>query len=151
MKFNTLLLLLTTLTAVALSQRLGQTIIHLLDQDLYWGLNDTDVVLYPGGVRPAIWTRIPFHDGTSINIDGKSVQYNGDSKPLTIEEPNGSLAQRWIFEDGPEGSFLICSREDINECATAFEEPSGWPKWAVKAENRTYSHLQLWKMYGIPL
>ncbi|GBB84088.1 hypothetical protein RclHR1_10710007 [Rhizophagus clarus] len=148
MKFNLFLLLLTTLTSVVLSQNIpGQTIIQLSEHDLYWGLNDTEVVLYPGGIEATRWTIVPYAEGSFINYNDKSIQNDGGFKQLTIADGGTeSLTQRWIFEPSLPGiPCIICSSKDKNMCATAVEEGGNW---IVIAEPRDLNNpLQSWMSY----
>ncbi|GBB84087.1 hypothetical protein RclHR1_10710006 [Rhizophagus clarus] len=150
MKFNLILLLLTTLTAVVLSQNIpGQTIIQLFEHDFYWGLNGTEVVLHPGGIEAIRWTIVPYAEGNFINYNDKSVQYNGDFKPLTIENGTESLDQRWIIEPNnvPGIPSLICSSQVSGVCATAVDKDG---EWVVIAAPRSFINpLQRWILYSL--
>jgi hypothetical protein len=89
MKFNFFLLLLTILTAVALSQEIPTGRVQLQASAeanyLFWASSGTKVILEPRDV--AEWTIEPYEDSYLISpfgIPGSYVQYNGHYKQLTI-------------------------------------------------------------------
>ncbi|RIA92007.1 hypothetical protein C1645_736673 [Glomus cerebriforme] len=114
MKFNFFLLLLTALTAVALSQSIpGQfQIQYVYNPSLFWALNGTNVVLAEQG---ALWTIVPYAKGNYIlpvDDPGNSVQYNGVERQLTItEDPEIDLNHRWLFFGDSNPCIISTSQE----------------------------------------
>ncbi|CAB4493288.1 hypothetical protein RhiirA1_531880 [Rhizophagus irregularis] len=128
MEFNLLLFLLTTITAVALSQILTKIQLSFISghNDLFWEVNETDVVLNKQGDNWIITedSRILLN-----GIIGKYVQCNGNGKKLTIEsyDENDGDAQRWEFPLAPGFYEYICSKKYPDICATAaFKGIRGW-------------------------
>jgi hypothetical protein len=121
MKFNLLLLLLTTLTAVALSQQIsGLKKIYSSPTNLFWALENSSVILDPQGVN---WTIDSRDKGSFITIGDKAVQYNGPDSPLIIEYYDESPTQRWLIGNETD---LICSSQQHDMCATAISAIRGW-------------------------
>ncbi|CAG8442964.1 20092_t:CDS:2 [Rhizophagus irregularis] len=94
--------------------------------DLFWEVNETDVVLNKQGDNWIITedSRILLN-----GIIGKYVQCNGNGKKLTIEsyDENDGDAQRWEFPLAPGFYEYICSKKYPDICATAaFKGIRGW-------------------------
>ncbi|PKB95593.1 hypothetical protein RhiirA5_436429 [Rhizophagus irregularis] len=148
MKFNLLLLLLNTLTAVVLSQASGQTTIRLQNHDLYWDTDSTNstVVLLPGGINPVKWTIVPPNKekGSLINYsNGQSVKFNGGFNQLIIAKGGESS---WTFDElNPLGPYFICSAQHPFWCATAVFKERGW---VVEARPKFFSlrDRQRWEL-----
>ncbi|GBB89300.1 hypothetical protein RclHR1_00160016 [Rhizophagus clarus] len=132
MKFNFLLLLLTSLIAVTLSQqRLDTSKIQSYSNGLFW----TSV----GGVRLVLkgvdW-RFTYYNESSVLISpseisppGNYVQYNGPEKQLSIVNITNTVdfppQVLWEIRPSPlkiyPPLFYICIKFDPSMCATAVE------------------------------
>jgi len=147
MKFNLLLLLLTTFIAVVSSQ-IAQVPTPMQIQSattgLFWALDGDNIVAKPQGTN---WIIHPYAEGSFISpvgISGKSIQYNGDDRRLTIAENNStSFDQRWIFlwifnpgQYQEKTPVAICSSQDPYMCATisgvdVVADPEELPQWIL--------------------
>ncbi|CAB4430335.1 unnamed protein product [Rhizophagus irregularis] len=115
MRFNFLLLLITTLTAVALSQewKPHQVKIKLRNTEYYWALDTVNnVILSLQGLN---WTTVPFNptsgslsSGSISRFNGESVQSFGINNKLTLSKANSNdPKQCWHFN--PDGLIQLCN------------------------------------------
>uniref|UniRef100_A0A1D1ZJN9 Zinc finger protein 589 n=1 Tax=Anthurium amnicola TaxID=1678845 RepID=A0A1D1ZJN9_9ARAE len=116
MKIKLFLILLTTFTSVALSLIPNQKKIRLINTNLYWALNDTNLVLKTPEQVPEVqlWTIIPYAYGSyflAVGHPGLYVQFNQPvGEQLSATEHEEGYNHRWLFtEDNP---VTISSSQD---------------------------------------
>ncbi|CAB4403106.1 unnamed protein product [Rhizophagus irregularis] len=149
MRFNFLLLLLTTLIAVALSQdwKPCQVNIKLKNTKLFWAIDTRRFVILqnPKSSSPLKLTTVPFNvplgsvKGSSIDrFHGESVQSLGPNKQLLLLRTNLEPTQCWHFH----GDFIHpCNNH--TQALTA-ERIIGTSIITVKLKHKTGSNSQKW-------
>ncbi|GBC00963.1 hypothetical protein RclHR1_04010010 [Rhizophagus clarus] len=121
MKFNLLLLILTTLTTVTLSQLPdGIYIIQSAKNEEFWTAKYPNIIL---GQSPGLgWKLNKLPDGNYLifdRISNLAVQFNGPYRPLILApKDENNVTQKWKIKSVGERTF-ICSEAFIpTMCAT---------------------------------
>ncbi|GBC05813.1 hypothetical protein RclHR1_06430014 [Rhizophagus clarus] len=127
MKFNLLLLILTTFTAVALSQQLPPST-YLIQSVITGGpwIENTGISLGQPDAHGSDWVVTELSSGNYLILDksGKlAVQFEGVNKQVTLKPRNGSIAQEWIISSTESGIY-ICSGKVPIECITPYPTPN---------------------------
>ncbi|GBB92859.1 hypothetical protein RclHR1_02070002 [Rhizophagus clarus] len=132
MRFNILLLLLTTLTTVTISQSLpDKLLIQSAETHEFWAISGSDVVLSQSpNVEWVIWGDLI----SPVNDPGLAVQLNGPGKPLTITPRNSNPNQRWVIKpNGPTGTYIcpfiqpvICAKPENGKVIGSDKTSGEW-------------------------
>ncbi|GES87291.1 hypothetical protein RCL_jg22160.t2 [Rhizophagus clarus] len=123
MKFILLLLILTTLTAVALSgPNTWIRRIQSVENGEFWIAQPPNITL---GLSGSVFE---LHGDSLLILDqsnGLAVQFNGSGNPVTLEQPDSNnVAQQWVIKLAAKGEFTICSKSFVDVGPMCISAPS---------------------------